>query len=101
MEAYTGYTEEDLKDCIVKMYVQRLNWGASSLSHPHLTDAWTCILFRGRHVSQVVTALSGRRLDAVKRKYAAGCFFAISKVRRLPKRHWLFILVLMFQHTSA
>ena len=47
MEAYTGYTEEDIKDCIVKMYVQRLNRGASSVSHPHLTGIGACIHFQG------------------------------------------------------
>jgi hypothetical protein len=37
-------------------------------------------------VRETVTTLSGRRLDAVKRKYAAGQFLAVSKVSAMQCR---------------
>lgn len=38
------------------------------------------LTYRRGYVRETVTTMSGRRLDAVKRKYATGHYLAVSKV---------------------
>lgn len=57
MAQYSGYSQEDLKECAVAM----------------------C-----RHVRETVVTMSGRRLDAVKRKYSAPYYLNVGMVRVPP-----------------